>query len=216
MNYKKLIVDSGLRMLHSGLTVATWGNISARCGDSGLVYLTPSAMNYEIITEDDIVVVKLDGTIVEGKRKPTIETEMHLAIYRQRPEINAVVHTHPIHSLVFAVLRQPIPPVIDEAAQIFGGEVPCTEYALPGTPELAANCVKALGKGYACLLANHGSVSVGPNMDHAFKVAAVLEMTAQVYELAQMVGSSMKRQPVTFSDKEISFMYDYAYHHYGQ
>ncbi|MDR0410013.1 MAG: class II aldolase/adducin family protein [Spirochaetaceae bacterium] len=210
--YKKLIVDSGRRMLNSGLTVETWGNISAIDRESGLVYLTPSAMSYDSICEDDIVAAKLDGTIAEGRRKPTIEFALHLGIYRARPEINAVVHTHPIHSLVFAVLREPIPAIIDEAAQILGGEVRCARYELPGTPELAAACVEALGKdAYACLLANHGAVSVGANMNAAFRAAKVLEMTAQIYAQARVMG-----KPCFLKQKDIDYMHDFAYHKYGQ
>ena len=99
MNYKKLIVDSGKRMAGSGLTVETWGNISVRDPETGLVYLTPSAMLYDTIVEDDVVVCTLDGKIVEGTRKPTIETEMHLSVYRNRAEVNAVIHTHPLYGL---------------------------------------------------------------------------------------------------------------------
>ena len=210
--YKKLILDSGLRMLHSGLTVETWGNISARDPETGLVYLTPSAMHYEKLREDDIIVAKLDGTLVEHRRKPTIEMDMHLSIYRARPDINAIVHTHPIYSQIFAVLREDIPPVIDEAAQIMGGAVHCTEYALPGTAELATNCVAALGKaGRACLLANHGAVCIGADMEGAFKVSTVLEMTAHIYQLARAIG-----KPVTLGEDLVSTMHDFAYNQYGK
>lgn len=210
--YKKLILDSGLRMFQSGLTVETWGNISVRDPNTGLVYLTPSGMRYDLINEDDIVVAKEDGIIVEGKRKPTIEKDMHLGIYRQRRDVNAIVHTHPVYSQVFAVLREDIPPIIDEAAQIMGGPVKCAKYGLPGTAELAGNCLDVLkDSGYACLLANHGAVCIGMDMDMAFKVAAVLEMTAHIYLLARSIGT-----PVAFDEKEIAFMHDFAYHKYGQ
>ena len=96
MNFKKLIVDSGLRMLNSGYTIETWGNISFRDKETNLVYLTPSGMDYSTITEDDVVVCDLQGNIVEGTRVPTIETGLHLAVYRARPEVNAILHTHPI------------------------------------------------------------------------------------------------------------------------
>jgi len=210
--YKKLIVDSGLRLLRSDLTVETWGNISCRDPETRLVYLTPSAMRYDVICEDDIVVVKSDGTVLESRRKPTIEMEMHLGIYRARPDINAVVHTHPIYSQVFAVLREDIPPVIDEAAQIMGGAVRCAAYALPGSPELAKNCVEALGeKGRACLLANHGAVCAGVDMDNAFRVAAVLEMTAHIYQLARIIG-----KPTVLGEGLVTIMHDFAYNRYGK
>jgi L-fuculose-phosphate aldolase len=210
--YKKLLLDAGIRKLHSGLTVETWGNISARDPKSGLVYVTPSAMKYDDLCEDDIVVVHPDGAIVEGFRKPTIEKDLHLGIYRARPEINAVVHTHPVYSQVFAVLREDIPPIIDEAAQILGGTVRCAEYALPGSPELAKNCVEALEQtGRACLLANHGAVCLGTDIEAAFKAATVLEMTAQIYQMARAIG-----KPVVLDYALVAIMFDFASHRYGQ
>jgi L-fuculose-phosphate aldolase len=210
--YKKLIVDSGKRMLNSGLTVETWGNISARDAGTGLIYLTPSAMSYALICEDDVVTASIDGTIISGSRKPTVEFELHLGIYRERPEINAVVHTHPVYSQIFGVLRESIPALIDEAAQVLGGEVRCARYELPGTKELAAACVEALGKNaYACLLANHGAVSIGKDMDAAFRVAKVLEMTAQIYAQARAIG-----KPCLLEQSRIDWMRDFARHRYGQ
>jgi L-fuculose-phosphate aldolase len=209
--YKKLLLDSCLRMLHSGLTVETWGNISVRDPETGLVYLTPSAMKYEELTEDDVIVCKADGSFVQKNRKPTIEMDLHLAVYRKRADINAVLHTHPIHSQVFAVLREDIPPVIDEAAQIMGGPVRCAKYALPGSPELAENCVAALGEGFACLLANHGAVCLGATMDAAFRVSTVLEMTAHIYHLARAIG-----KPVPIDQEQIDYIRDFAFPNYKQ
>ena len=120
MDFKKCIVESGKKLENSGLTVETWGNISIRDPETGLVYLTPSAMKYSTIVEDDVVVCRLDGTIVEGHRKPTIETGLHLAIYRNREEVNAVIHTHPMYSMVYATQGKDIPLIIDEAAQAMG------------------------------------------------------------------------------------------------
>jgi len=211
MNCKTCLVDAGKRMLHSGLTVDTWGNLSLRDPETGLVYLTPSAMPYDVLTEDDIVAARLDGTVVEGTRKPTIEMEMHLEILRARPELRAVIHTHPIDSQVFAVLRRPIPPISDEAAQTLGGTVSVAEYGLPGSPELAENAVRALGNGCACLLANHGAVCVGASLEQAFKVCTVLEVTAKIYRMALAIG-----EPHVISDDLVAAMRDFAVNHYGQ
>ena len=101
MDFKKCIVESGKKLENSGLTVETWGNISIRDPETGLVYLTPSAMKYSTIVEDDVVVCRLDGTIVEGHRKPTIETGLHLAIYRNRESENDVR----LYSSVLAISR---------------------------------------------------------------------------------------------------------------
>ena len=212
MDYRAELVAAGKRMLHKGLTVETWGNLSLRDPESGLVYLTPSAMPYDAITEEDVVVMDLNGKIVEGRRKPTVESGLHLSVYRVRPGVNAVIHTHPIYSLVFAVQHRDIPPVIDEAAQALGGAVRCAKYALPGTEALARNTVEALGEGgMACLLANHGAVCLGRDMKQAFKTAAVLEMTAQVYQMALATGT-----PRPISDGDVAYMRDFAEHHYGQ
>ena len=213
MNYKKLIVDSGKRMAGSGLTVETWGNISVRDPETGLVYLTPSAMLYDTIVEDDVVVCTLDGKIVEGTRKPTIETEMHLSVYRNRAEVNAVIHTHPLYSMVYAAQGKDIPLIIDEAAQIMGDVCRCAEYALPGSQELADNCVKALGeKANSCLIHSHVAVCVGENMEGAFKVAKVLEVTSQIYYMIEATGG----KPVGISDENIAAMQDFVKNSYGQ
>lgn len=211
MNYKKLVLDAAHRMVNTKMTLDTWGNISARDPETGRVYLTPSAMDYSIMREEDIVVADLDGNILEGTRKPTIETSLHLGIYKNRPDVNAIVHTHPIYSQVFAVLREEIPAIIDEAAQILGKGVQVAAYGLPGSPELAAHCVEALGDGYACLLANHGAVCVGADANFAFKVCGVLEMTAQIYYMARCIG-----KPVALTEEQIAIMHDFAFNHYGK
>ena len=211
MNYKRFLIDACLRMVKSGLTVETWGNISVRDPETGYVYLTPSGMPYDTIVEDDIVVMDVDGNRIEGERKPTIEYAMHLGLMKNRPDINAVVHTHPVYSQVFALLHENIPPVIDEAAQILGGEVKVTDYALPGSPEMAANAIAAIGNEASCLLANHGAVAVGKDMDAAFRVCTVLEMTAHIYYMARCIGT-----PKPIDDDKVAFMKDFVANHYGQ
>lgn len=212
MNWKAELVKAGRDMLEKGLTVETWGNLSLRDPETGTVYMTPSAMPYHTITEEDVVVCAPDGTILEGKRRPTVEKDLHLEIYRKRPDIHAVIHTHPEDSMVFAVLQQDIPPVMDEGAQILGGTVHCTPYALPGTKDLADYAVKALGEaGMACLLANHGAVCLGRTMKEAFKTGTVLEMEARVYQKALQLGT-----PVILDEENVAFMRDFMLHHYGQ
>ncbi|MEY8506925.1 class II aldolase/adducin family protein [Lachnospiraceae bacterium 42-17] len=213
MNYKQLIVESGKRMAGSGLTVETWGNISFRDKETGLVYLTPSAMLYDTIVEDDVVVCKLDGTIVDGERKPTIETEMHLSVYRNREDVNAIIHTHPIYSMVYAAQGKDIPLIIDEAAQVMGDVCRCADYALPGSHELAENCVEALGeKANTCLIHSHGAVCVSVDMEGAFKTAKVLEVTAQIYYMIEAAGG----KPAGISEENIKAMQDFVKNSYGQ
>lgn len=212
MDMREVIVKAGKKLIHEGFTVETWGNISVRDGE-GLVYITPSGMDYESCTADDIVVMTIDKTIVSGARKPSIETDLHLEVYKARPEVKAIVHTHPVYSTVFGCMGERIPMLMDEAAQALGEEVRTAAYALPGTPELAYNCVKALGdKANACLLQSHGAVCVGCDIKNAFKVAKVLEMTAEIYYRIRAIGGSF----IPISDENICAMQDFVACKYGQ
>lgn len=211
MNCEEMIVQSGIRILHSGLTVETWGNISLRDPETGLIYLTPSGMPYDTLTPDDVVIMDSEFRIVGGKRKPSIEAGMHIKIMNARPDVNAVIHTHPVDSQIFACLHRDIPPIIDEAAQMLEGPVRCAPYALPGTDELADNVVEALGDGMACLMANHGAVCVGGTIDHAFRVCTVLEMTAKIYYKALCIGN-----PQPIDDEKVAYMVDFVKNRYGQ
>ncbi len=213
MNYKQLIVDSGVRMFRSKLTVETWGNVSACDRENNLVYITPSGMHYEELVPSDIVVVDMDCNIIEGTRRPSIETGLHVAIYKARKEVNAVIHTHPIYSTVFSSIGEDIPLIHDEGAQALGDVVRTAEYALPGSAELAENCIKALGTmSNACLLRSHGAVCIAENMDGAFKVAHVLEMMSEIYCNIRAIGGKY----IPISDEHISIMRDFARTRYGQ
>ncbi|CAB1239857.1 Class II aldolase [Ruminococcaceae bacterium BL-4] len=211
--YRKALIEAGKTLLHSGLTVETWGNLSLRNPESGLIYLTPSGMDYETCTEEDIVVLFPDGRISSGTRKPSVEKDLHLAIYRTRPKINAIIHTHPIYSTIFSCIGEPIPLFLDEAAQALSTPVKVCPYALPGSKELAKACASALSHGEnACLLKSHGAVCIGRTQKEAFKTAKVLEMTAEIYWRIRAIG----KMPDPLSPKAIAYMRDFALHRYGQ
>ena len=212
MDMREVVVSAGKKLIREGFTVETWGNISVR-DENGLVYITPSGMDYETCTVDDIVVMTLDKKIVSGSRRPSVEADLHLGVYRARPEVGAVVHTHPISSTVFSCMGESIPLIIDEAAQALGAEVKPAAYALPGSIELANNCVEALGKkANACLLQSHGAVCVGCNIKRAFTVAKVLEMTAEVYFRIRSIGGNY----IPISDANIAAMQGNIAEMYGQ
>ncbi|MCI1664774.1 MAG: class II aldolase/adducin family protein [Atopobiaceae bacterium] len=211
---RKLVVDAGVRMLDSGLTVATWGNISVCDRDAGLVYITPSGMNYHEIVEDDINVYNLDGELIEGHRRPSIELELHLGMFNARPEIGACIHTHPIFSTVFSSMGQDIPiDVHDEAAQALGDSVRCADYALPGTKELALNAQRAIGdKANACMLRSHGLVCIGADLDAAFKVSTVVEMVAEILWRIRATGGDY----IPISGENVAAMQEFVKTKYGQ
>lgn len=214
MNHREQLVRAGVRMKHSGLTVETWGNLSICDREKGLVTITPSGMDYDQLVPEDMVVVDLTGKVVEGHRKPSIEVPLHTAVYRARPDVSAIIHTHPIWSTVFSCMGEDIPVFHDEGAQALNCEVVRTaKYALPGTPQLAENCLEALGaQASACLLMSHGAVCVGADLEGCFKVSAVLEMMSQIYQLIRATGG----RPVPLSPENIAIMRDFAKNQYGQ
>ncbi len=211
MDYRQIILEAGIHMAETGLTVETWGNISLRDPETGLIYITPSGMAYDRIEKEDICVLNNDGTIHEAKRTPSVEAPMHVRIYQERPEINAILHTHPIQSTVFAVLRKDIPVFSDEMAQAFGETIKVSKYALPGSDALAENVVKALGTNMACLIANHGAVSVGKDIKEAFKTSTVLETSAEIYQKVLAIGD-----PVLLNEDDVAYMRDFALNKYGK
>lgn len=212
---RTLVREAGIRMIDSGLTVSTWGNVSVMDRAEGLLYITPSGMDYHALKNADIDVFSLEsGELIDGFRKPSIELGMHRAIHLARPDITVCVHTHPIFSTVFSSMGEGIPiNAHDEAAQALGDDVRCALYALPGTSELAAAAVAALGeRANACLLRSHGAVAVGSSVDGAFKVATVLEMVAEILWRIRAVGGSY----LPISDGNVAAMQEFVRTSYGQ
>ncbi len=227
------IIRVAQEIAQKGLVVAAWGNVSARlsAGDAGdshshgaepdpsletdlkaqRILLTPSGMDYQTLQETDLVLTDLTGRIIQGQRRPTTELSLHLAIYWQRPDIRAIVHTHSIYASVLAVAGLPLPPVLDELAQKLGGEVPLNQYAPSGTEELAENTVKALGSGKAVLLANHGLIGTGGTLEEAFLICQLVEKGAQVYILSRCLG-----EPNCLNPAQVQELCKRHLHHYGQ
>jgi L-ribulose-5-phosphate 4-epimerase len=200
------------RMLHAeGLVTLTWGNLSARDPNSGLVAIKPSGMFYHEITAGDVVVLSPEGTVVDGARKPSSETPMHLHIYRSRPEVMAVVHTHSPYATAIGVLCLEIPLVIGELANAVGGAVRTAAFASEGTEELGRSAVKALEGRNAVLLQNHGVVTVGPDLRDAFFSAVVTEDAARVFWLARSIG-----KPTVIPDEEAARLHEEFVATYGQ
>ncbi len=178
----------GRRMLKSGLVAGSWGNISRRLGD--VMLITPSGMDYDVIKSEDIVATDLVTGEIVGRRVPSSEAKMHRAIYENREDVYAIVHTHSVYAGVLAVTHTPLPPVLEELAQTTGGVVEVAPYALAGTEKLARNVVVTLAKKGAALLANHGVVAVGRNLEEAFYTAQVVERAAKIYVLAEQLGAA--------------------------
>jgi L-fuculose-phosphate aldolase len=188
---KKQVIEAAQEMERKGLVVGTAGNISLRLKDPGgreLLAITPSGRYYDSLKVDGIVVVDFTGQKVEGELKASIETIMHIEVYKARKKVNAIVHAHPVFCSVIAIAGLDIPPLIDEQVIYIGGEIKVAQYAFPGTPELAKSAVSALGPRNAVILANHGVLSVGRDMREALTICELAEEMAKIYVAALSIG----------------------------
>lgn len=182
------IVTTCQELSRTGLVVGTAGNVSVRAGDLDLVAVTPSGVRYRGLRPDLVGVHRLDGTAVDAPLEPTSELPLHLAIYRARPEVGAVVHIHSPAATALSTLVDEVPAVHYYVA-MFGGPVRVAPYATYGTQELARNVVDALRDRTACLMGNHGAVTVAADLATAHDKAVYLEWLCEVCLRASAAGT---------------------------
>jgi L-fuculose-phosphate aldolase len=206
---REAVVKFGRKMITSHLTTGSGGNLSVFDREQGLIAISPSGIEYFDLQPADVVVVDPEGAIVEGSRKPSSELDFHLALYRHRPDVCAVVHTHSVYATTIACLGWEIPPV-HYLIGFAGHKVPLAPYATFGTRRLADNLVAAIGDCNAVLLANHGLVTVGPTLALAFAAAEEVELVARIYYQARSIGD-----PVILDEAEMSRVIE-KFKHYGQ
>ncbi len=174
-----------------GLVAGTSGNVSLRIpsGDSiDLMAVTPSGRPYDSLKADDIVIVDQDIEPVEGDLVPSSESILHSEIYRRRPDVGSVVHTHSVFASVAAVTVEEVPPIIDEMVVTVGGGIKVSSYAFPGSQELADSVCDALGDRNAAIIRHHGAVGVGRDLDEALGACEITERVAQIFVYASMLG----------------------------
>jgi L-ribulose-5-phosphate 4-epimerase len=193
------------------LVVWTGGNVSARDPESGLVVIKPSGVRYEDLAADRLVVLDLDGRIVEGTHKPSSDTASHLYIYRHRPDVNGVVHTHSRYATAFAAVGRSIPVYLTAQADEFGGEIPCAGFAFIGDEAIGALVVETIGRSPAVLLKNHGVFTVGPSASAAVKAAVMTEDIAATVWAALQIG-----QPEVLPDDVVARLHERYTTQYGQ
>jgi len=206
---RRQVVEYGNRMVASGLTTGTGGNLSVFRRDDGLAAVTPSGIAYDRLTPGDIVVLDENGSIVDGDRQPTSELGFHLALYRTRSDVNAVVHTHSPYATTMACLGWEIPPV-HYLVGFSGSKVPLAPYATFGSPALAESVAESIGGYNAVLLANHGLVTVGADLPSAFAAAEEIEFVARIYYQTRSVG-----EPVILPEDEMALVIQ-KFQTYGQ
>lgn len=194
---RKAVVEYGRKLITSQLTTGTGGNLSIFNRSEGLVAIKPSAVDYFIMRPEDVVVVTPEGEVVEGELKPSIEIRIHLDLLRSRDDINAVVHTHQVYATTIACMNWELP-AVHYLVGFSGNKVPIGKYAPIGTQELSDNIIEAIGSYNACLMSNHGIVTVGKDIKSAFNVAEEIELVSKIFFQCKSMG-----EPKILSDEEM-------------
>ena len=195
---RQAVKDAGVRLLENNLVQGTWGNISIRLDDKYMV-VTPSGMDYIRMRPEDTVVVDIETLEYTSEVKPTSEKKIHAAIYRDRPEIGAVIHSHPLWSSAVAAARVEMPVKDERHRKLIGESVRPGTYGLPGTKKLTAGAVEAMKGRNACFLANHGIVACAPTIDEAFEVCKAMEECSKNY-IESFVKKELNKDKVSVED----------------
>ena len=186
---REAVVEVARKIAGLQLAPNTQGNLSARDPESGLIAITPHDYPYLAMTADDLLVLNLAGEIVSGWRQPSHETAVHLTVYRQRPDVHAIVHTEPIYVNVFGVLGRPIPPVVVSQLLAVGGDAPIMPFMPSGSEAFGNEMLRCMGDRKAVVWAQHGCLTVGADLESALRCTVALEEGAKIAYLASVLGS---------------------------
>lgn len=207
---RKKVIETAQRASSDRLVPLTFGNFSIRDKETGYVCITPSGMPYHTLVPEDIVVIDIDGNIIDGKRRPSVEVPLHTAIYRKRPDVFGIVHTHSTFCTAWACVDGGLPCMTAEMADMVG-KIKLAKFAIQGSKELAEYTSEALGEDKAVLMANHGVIFADKDIDAAYKDAMITEESAKVAFLATCIG-----KPNLLSDMMIKALREDADKNYGQ
>lgn len=194
---RQKVVEIGRKLITSQLTTGSGGNLSIYNRKENLVAIKPTGVDYFLMKPEDVVVVTPDGNTVDGKLKPSSEIRFHLALYQHRSDVNAVVHTHQVYATTIACMGWELP-AVHYLVGYSGNKVPLAKYATFGSQELCDNIIAAIGNYNACLMANHGIVTVGADLLSAFNAAEELELVSRLYYQTKCIGN-----PAILSDEEM-------------
>ena len=208
---RKTVWQLHMELPRNNLVTWTGGNVSGRDPDSGLVVIKPSGVRYENLQPEHLVILDVDGKVVEGELSPSSDTASHLYIYRQRSDVFGVVHTHSPYATAFAALGRPIPVYLTAVADEFGGPIPCGGFALIGGEEIGKVVVESIGKSPAVLLKNHGVFTIGSSAGSAVKAAVMVEDVARTVWIALQLGV-----PDEIPTEDVEKLHHRYTHVYGQ
>lgn len=207
---KRNVWQMNLELPRNGLVAWTSGNVSGRDESTGLVVIKPSGLRYETLSADKMVVVDLQGKVVEGPLKPSSDVLAHVYIYRHRPEVGGVVHTHSTFATAFAALGRPIPVSLTAICDEFGGPIPCGGYATVGGDEIGREVVAKIGSSAAILLKNHGVFTVGRTPEAAVKAAVTVEDVARTMFFALLLGQPEEIPPAEIQRAHLRYLQEYG------
>ena len=188
---REQVLEAARYMLEKGLVVGIGGNISLRLApeaDRQLLAITPSSRHYDSMTIDDIQIIDFQGQRVAGNLAPSMETGLHIGIYKARDNVSAVMHTHSVFASAVSVAGLEIPPITEDQVALLGGKIKLAGHALSGSQELTDNVLEALENRNAVLLQNHGAVATGKTLSDAFTASELIEKTAKIFILAKYAG----------------------------
>lgn len=177
------------KIANDNLVKGTWGNFSIKVKNK--IIITPSGYSYELMTPNDLVIINMDGNIVEGDRVPSSEWMMHSEIYQKREDVDIILHTHPTYSSIASVTLDEIPSLIEDSAMILGPSIKVTDYKLPGSKELAVETVDKLNENNAVVMRNHGLVTVGISLNEVISAAHIVEKNIMIYLEALKLGKKI-------------------------
>jgi len=208
---RQQVWEANLGIYRAGLVTMHSGNASGIDRERGLVFIKPSGMDYDKMKPADLAVTDLDGKKMRGKWKPSVDLPHHLYIYKHRPDVGGVIHTHSNHATAFALLGRPIPAYLTAIADEFGGEIPCAPYVDNEGDHIGETIIRVAGRSPVVLLGNHGVFAFGPTVAAAFKAAVMVEDVARTCHLALQLGKPKPLPPV-----EVKKWYDRYHSTYGQ
>jgi len=208
---REKVCELHMELPKNDLVKWTGGNVSARDTETGYVVIKPSGVRYEDMKPEHMVIVNLEGDIIEGDLKYSSDTLSHLYIYRHRPDVNGIVHTHSPYATAFAAVNKPIPVVLTAIGDEFGGPIPVGGFALIGGEDIGKIVVGEIGSSPAILLKNHGVFTIGPTAEKAVKAAVMTEDVAKTVWLALQIG-----QPDELAPEDVKKLHDRYMNVYGQ
>jgi L-ribulose-5-phosphate 4-epimerase len=207
---KEIVWKCNLELPKNDLVKMTSGNVSGRDPETGLVVIKPSGVNFEELTPAHMVVVNLEGEALEGEHKPSTDTDTHLYVYKYRPDVFGMVHTHSPYASTFAVLGQPIPACLTACAML-GGEIPLGGYAPIGGEQIGQEIIDKIGGAKAIIMQNHGVFTIGASAQEATKMAVEVEEIAKITHMAMQRG-----EPIQLTKEQVDYMKDLYQNRYGQ